>query len=393
MRTKSNLSEFRAHKHRILTLRRFFALVPLSAAVQATFFTLSLIMLSFSYHNCNCQNASSPSFSTKSIVSPIPIPHIASSAVSKSRKRNVAALSDSTETHVEEEHNEKNSYAIPQYATKRHMKSGHEELSIPSQCALWRELAHDTKRLHLYDKHFTSLDVTDWFVYTMFFNESFHNKRQHGRRPRYLDIAANHAKRWSNTWFLDRCLGWDGVCAEANPKYHQELMQERHCHLVDTCLSDEERFVKFSFTDAYGGVVRGKDGFGVDASQHASEEKYRGQFVGVREIKCRTARKVLRQIGMEGRVEFMSLDVEGYELPILKGIDWDKVQIDVIVMENKQRIVREFLLDRGYVLFENVLKDLIFVRKGSGFGVSDEMRKLMRRFDRKSRRFEGISNW
>ena len=31
-----------------------------------------------------------------------------------------------------------------------------------------------------------------------------------------MDLAANHAVRISNTYVMDRCLGWRGLCIEAN---------------------------------------------------------------------------------------------------------------------------------------------------------------------------------
>ena len=33
----------------------------------------------------------------------------------------------------------------------------------------------------------------------------------------YVDLAANDAIFRSSTYFLDACLGWKGVCVEANP--------------------------------------------------------------------------------------------------------------------------------------------------------------------------------
>ena len=33
-----------------------------------------------------------------------------------------------------------------------------------------------------------------------------------GRPGRYIDAAANHYKRISNTFFLDACAHWSGIC-------------------------------------------------------------------------------------------------------------------------------------------------------------------------------------
>lgn len=38
-----------------------------------------------------------------------------------------------------------------------------------------------------------------------------------GRWP----AGANHFQTISNTWFLDKCMGWKGICVEPNP--HQEV--------------------------------------------------------------------------------------------------------------------------------------------------------------------------
>jgi len=84
--------------------------------------------------------------------------------------------------------------------------------------------------------------------------------------------------------------------------------------------------------------------------------------------------------------------VEGYEFPVLQGIDWERVRIEVIVTENKMAVVREFLEEKGYVLYEGVLKDLLFVRRDSGLVVSEEVLGWMKRFDKKRYRFEGVSD-
>ena len=57
---------------------------------------------------------------------------------------------------------------------------------------------------------------------------------------RYLDLAANDAKIGSNSYFFDRCLGWRGICIEANPKYHPGIQATRNCDLIKNCVSDRE---------------------------------------------------------------------------------------------------------------------------------------------------------
>lgn len=109
-------------------------------------------------------------------------------------------------------------------------------------------------------------------------------------------------------------MGWDGVCVEANPKYKKELLNERHCYLIDNCVSDREQVVEFAFTDAYGGVIKSVDLRtnskmpGVDGHLQSTAEKFKDKFQGIHKLKCTTVANELSAMKMEGHIDFMSLD-------------------------------------------------------------------------------------
>lgn len=273
------------------------------------------------------------------------------------------------------------------------------QLPEPEECLQWRKLGRVPSKLKLYRRHFNSHDITDWFVYAAIFDEKWHERQQ--RRPIYLDIAANHARRWSSTWFLDRCMGWSGICVEPNPKYWEELITQRQCHLVPTCLSDRQRSVNFSYTDAYGGVVAQESSqdfterLGVNTKLHQS--KYASHFHGVKEIQCLTVDDVIDEwqhnisTGSSNtrdaniprqRIDFMSLDVEGHELPILQGINWNHTEIDVIITENRGHAVVALLKSQGYEHFPGILKDDIWIRRDSNLVMHDTVLRWMKSFDR-----------
>lgn len=243
-------------------------------------------------------------------------------------------------------------------------------LEMPIECREWRKIARKPSELRLYRKHFNSHDFADWFLYAAIFGEEWHSRRR--ERPRYLDIAANHARRWSTTWFFDRCLGWDGFCIEPNDNYWDELRTNRHCKLVDTCLSDRRRIVNFSLTDAFGGVVGNQESddligrMGVNVSSHMTQKK--NIFRGIKQLRCETLTNVVKAQGGGNRkshFDFLSLDVEGHEFPILKGIDWDRISIDVIVVESRSPSILELLIEKDYEHYPLILKDDLWVKRGS----------------------------
>ena len=67
-------------------------------------------------------------------------------------------------------------------------------------------------------------------------------------------------------------------------------------------------------------------------------------------------------------IDYLSLDVEGAELDILKTIPWEKVDIKVLTVEfnNKEQYKRDIvklLVENGYKLEREIGKqDLVFVK-------------------------------
>ena len=75
---------------------------------------------------------------------------------------------------------------------------------------------------------------------------------------RYVDVGAYHPWVRSNTWFLDVCLGWRGVCVEGNPALLPAFARSnRSCVVVGKFLSRSRRLVGFErgVTEMLGRLV------------------------------------------------------------------------------------------------------------------------------------------
>mmetsp|Transcript_25069 Transcript_25069/g.65373 ORF Transcript_25069/g.65373 Transcript_25069/m.65373 type:complete len:346 (-) Transcript_25069:58-1095(-) len=214
---------------------------------------------------------------------------------------------------------------------------------------------HDsTAKRHVNKGGYTSQYKQDKVILSKFFK----NKKG----GTYLDIAANHYKSISNTYFMDRCLGWDGMCVEPNPAYHPELIENRSCAVVPKCISDKVETVKFTFPNSFWEAPLG----GVDGGQFKERRPDDKAFTDVT-IECSTVASILRTSGVT-HIDFFSLDVEGHEKKLLSGVDFSKITFDVILCESK---CGEILKANGYAKIampEMSGSDKVFLRKDGPFG-------------------------
>lgn len=68
------------------------------------------------------------------------------------------------------------------------------------------------------------------------------------------------------------------------------------------------------------------------------------------------------------KVDFVSIDVEGYEFEVLDGIDFEKVDITCFLIENDEggypRLkLREYMKNKGYFFAGRIMIDDIFIKK------------------------------
>jgi len=186
---------------------------------------------------------------------------------------------------------------------------------------------------------------------------------RHLRRPgTYVDIATNEPVQISNTYFYDTCLRWRGVCIEANSKYYAPIRKHRSCALVRSAVGDTRGHVSFVLSEGFSGIL--------ETNKNQLKAK---KVVQVRSVKTSDA---LTPLGV-AQIDLLSLDVEGHELFVLKGIDWVYTRINVIVLENTNVNTTAFLIKKGFRKLKvahkkgmdgELLSDSIFLHEGVKWG-------------------------
>ena len=175
----------------------------------------------------------------------------------------------------------------------------------------------------------------------------------------YVDIGAHEGVEFSNTLFFEQ-LGWKGVCFEPDPRSFKKLKQNRSCIALNYAVGSENKIEKFIQHPC--SYVSGLDRTYQDAHRKCwnvpkgNAEKY---FIDVQVVNLN---EKMDELGVQ-HIDFLSIDTEGAEKDIIMSIDFDRLYIYVIVLENKynDESIRSYLEEKGFKYINRLHRDEVFV--------------------------------
>lgn len=206
----------------------------------------------------------------------------------------------------------------------------------------------------------------------------------------FLDVGAHDGLFISNSLFFERERGWRGICVEACDREFARLRDNRSAECLYGAAFDRDGTVAFRRVDGAPGPLSGVESE-YDARHVARIERElrqdgraAGEGFVVQEVPCFRLDGVLRARGVR-RVNYLSLDVEGGELAVLRGLGFGAraataattaaqeearppVEIDVMTIEDNYGDTRELdaLLGATHDRLPERLGncDVVYVRRG-----------------------------
>ena len=174
----------------------------------------------------------------------------------------------------------------------------------------------------------------------------------------FVEAGANDGIAQSNTYFLENKYGWKGLLIEPVPKYFRMCQRSRDASVVNCALGAFENDGA-ELEMLAGGLmslpvsVDEEQLLGRSVLEHA--ELGAREFGGVRaevvRARVRALSNVLDESGISD-VDFFSLDVEGFEIEVFKGLDMSRHAPRWMLIETQQiGRVTEFL-GRRYAMVE-----------------------------------------
>lgn len=158
----------------------------------------------------------------------------------------------------------------------------------------------------------------------------------------YVELGANDGVAQSNTLHFERFKNWCGVLVEPVPHNYLKCRTNRSRRNSVYCAACvrfgyDQEFVKIAYSNLMSTAI-GVESEISDPFAHASEG---GRFLGNDEnifmfgAKARTLTDILQEAGAPHRIDLLSLDVEGVELEVLKGVDHLQYRFNYLVVENR----------------------------------------------------------
>jgi FkbM family methyltransferase len=157
------------------------------------------------------------------------------------------------------------------------------------------------------------------------------------RNGYFVEAGAYDGFIQSNTYWLERFRGWRGVMVEPVPHLFARARRQRRAHVVN-CALVPEGHPDSTVTLSYGGLmstVRGAKGGGREELEHVSA----GDMFGLDDVAyevtapARTLTSVLEEAGAPAEIDLLSLDVEGFEVNVLRGLDLERFRPGLLLIE------------------------------------------------------------
>ena len=184
----------------------------------------------------------------------------------------------------------------------------------------------------------------------------------------FVEVGANDPVAGSQTWLLEQ-QGWRGVLVEPQSVHCKRLRQQRTRSQVfqvacSSAALEGEMDLLIAEQDGTSTLKKQRDTHGT-------------RFIGTERVKVTTLNKVLASAGVE-RIDFLSLDVEGHEIEVMRGLDFEKYRPALILVEDGVRDLSKhtFLKSHGYKLVKRTTLNNWYVPRETNFTMSSFVEKL-----------------
>ena len=173
----------------------------------------------------------------------------------------------------------------------------------------------------------------------------------------YIELGANDGVTQSNTLCLELFHDWNGVLIEPVPQNFRRLRKNRSSRrnaLVNfACVSSSyaDETVEIMSANLMSTPIGLESDIGdpISHAQSGATLLRKRDSMGLVRAPTMTLAQVLGMFKAPSEISLLSLDVEGAEIEVLKGVDFDRYRFKAIVIESRDvQNLEKFLVPLGY---------------------------------------------
>lgn len=177
-------------------------------------------------------------------------------------------------------------------------------------------------------------------------------------RPDFLSISA-----------LYRSMGWRVIAIEPNPAFCDLHKEKGYEVLQYACGDHDQDNVDFFIVDSHGAQYANGEVSYESFSSLGIKDSYAAlkQNLDKRKIQVHLRRldTILKTHAPDvGHLDVLSVDVEGWELEVLRGLSMEKYKPQVMIIENlfNEKEYRDYMKSIGYILWRRIRPNDVYVR-------------------------------
>lgn len=182
----------------------------------------------------------------------------------------------------------------------------------------------------------------------------------------YIDIGAHHPFRFSNTYLFYK-KGWKGINIDATPGSMEKFYKYRFRDInIEVPISNNNKRIDYFIFDEPA-----LNSFSSKLSKERNvNTKYK--IKGIVKLKPQKLSSILdKYIAKNAKIDFMSIDVEGYEYEVLLSNNWKKYRptyLLVEILKNRNDNIKKdkcyiFLINKGYLVINKTGRTVIFKKQ------------------------------
>jgi len=186
----------------------------------------------------------------------------------------------------------------------------------------------------------------------------------------FVDVGAHNGVLYSNTYFFEKELNWRGICVEPIQYEYEKLKKARKSININACAYSEDGEILFNLVeDKQSPGAHSYNMLSGIVGNHSTKNRVAkfGLDSELIEVPCVQLKTLFEKYKIE-TVDYLSIDTEGSELEVLKGIDFSKVHINLIDLEHNSvpKIVQgaeQILTQNNFDFVGDIYCDALYVNK------------------------------